>query len=110
MNRGRLPILLLAVVLATLLLPPGASARGLPTADAPQWTGLSGIWDLFTRFFLPAQSKNRASIDPNGGTGTATDPTEDSDNRAGIDPDGSNGATSDPTENSDNRAGIDPNG
>jgi hypothetical protein len=63
-----------------------------------QWPGWSSVWGFLTGAFPSTQSKNRASIDPNGEPtesqpapappASATSGTTSGENRGGIDPDG----------------------
>ena len=72
-----------AVLVASLLLPSAAMARGprllLPK---PGGTVLSLLWDFVSSLW---KSDNRSQIDPNGLTGTAG---ESGENRGTIDPNG----------------------
>jgi hypothetical protein len=110
-RRFRASTLLVAVVLSTAPVfagghEPARTVREVHGILASLWEALSG--------FLPALSKGRSTIDPNGaptdGRGTIDPNGATTDGRGTIDPDGATAAAAPSGGETDGRAGMDPNG
>ena len=103
-RRTRLRAFMLLLAVALSAAPALAGGYGLARAPREVRGIFTSLWQTLEGF-LPALTKGRQTIDPNGGT---------TDGRAGLDP---NGATDDGRQTidpdgttNDGRAGLDPDG